>query len=666
MTEPSERIRAALLRNATARTPQKPAPLDTASKLPVVAISSENLEALLGSGTPKDPKLAPAVEVLLPMLSATDEERLCFAGLLEPVANAAAQSPVHVVLPPESTANGLSIDPVDAVHDVDEDVAGSGHPIHEIIPKAVPDFVFEQVAREEVTVEEIVSETTTESTPVQVAEGTAKPAKSVDNNAAASSEVLAATFPEERASAAALETAPVLEKNPASLKETLSDQTTVSKTEFPRWDSAKSNAPAAPTNNIGSTLFAEAPPPPTEEEIARRESRKQFIRWIAPGVILLLIASGMTTYLLVSRQQKTSPPPTGTVQAAPQIATPPAAMAPLHLDVELESNGQINARWDPSADAVAKARDGRLVVTEQDQAARVMPLTREQLGIGHFSYQPSSDRIEFRLEVVDQNGAVTGESVLAMSPKAAATSGNAAPGKSPGLTYVSAASPAAANSAANLQAIAKPPAPQTSLQRPPSAPVATPSTASVSAPPVNASLSNKSLPNAPLPGGSAEDVQRVRAPPRTFAPPATQQGGEEIRTVILEPPAITTGGAPLPGGVSAQDAFASFAAAPPVGAPAPQRQIRVGGNIQAGLLVKRVTPDYPAVAKTARVQGDVRFSAVIGKDGRIRDLQATGGPAILVPPALAAVKQWVYRPTLLNGQPVEVVTQIDVNFTLGQ
>jgi len=94
------------------------------------------------------------------------------------------------------------------------------------------------------------------------------------------------------------------------------------------------------------------------------------------------------------------------------------------------------------------------------------------------------------------------------------------------------------------------------------------------------------------------------------------------------------------------------------------KQIRVGGNVQAANLIKRVTPDYPQVARAARIQGTVRFSATIGKDGRITNLQTLGGPALLVPPATAAVKQWIYRPTLLNGEPVEVVTQIDVTFDL--
>jgi len=98
-------------------------------------------------------------------------------------------------------------------------------------------------------------------------------------------------------------------------------------------------------------------------------------------------------------------------------------------------------------------------------------------------------------------------------------------------------------------------------------------------------------------------------------------------------------------------------------APAPQ-QIRVESNIEAANLIKRVIPVYPQLARSASIQGIVRFTALIGKDGRILNLKFMSGPPVLVDSASTAVKQWVYRPTLLNGKPVEVITQIDVNFTL--
>ncbi len=103
---------------------------------------------------------------------------------------------------------------------------------------------------------------------------------------------------------------------------------------------------------------------------------------------------------------------------------------------------------------------------------------------------------------------------------------------------------------------------------------------------------------------------------------------------------------------------------PPKEKPVTPSRIRVGGNVQAANLIRTVTPVYPALAKQARIQGTVRFSAVIGKDGSIQNLQLVSGPPLLVAAAQEAVKQWQYKPTLLNQEPVEVLTQIDVNFTL--
>ena len=88
--------------------------------------------------------------------------------------------------------------------------------------------------------------------------------------------------------------------------------------------------------------------------------------------------------------------------------------------------------------------------------------------------------------------------------------------------------------------------------------------------------------------------------------------------------------------------------------------------MQQANLIRKITPVYPPLAKQARIQGQVRFTAIIGKDGSIQNLQIVSGHPLLVPAAQDAVRQWLYRPTLLNGEPVEVITQIDVNFTLSQ
>jgi len=127
----------------------------------------------------------------------------------------------------------------------------------------------------------------------------------------------------------------------------------------------------------------------------------------------------------------------------------------------------------------------------------------------------------------------------------------------------------------------------------------------------------------------------------------------------------------IPGGIGGLGAIG--VAPPPPPPPPPVKAVatqsgplRVGGNVQAANLVKKITPVYPALAKSARIQGTVRFTAIIGKDGTIQNLQLVSGHPMLVQSATEAVKQWVYKPTLLNGEAVEVITQIDVNFTLSQ
>jgi protein TonB len=95
----------------------------------------------------------------------------------------------------------------------------------------------------------------------------------------------------------------------------------------------------------------------------------------------------------------------------------------------------------------------------------------------------------------------------------------------------------------------------------------------------------------------------------------------------------------------------------------PQR-VRVSAGVSQGLLIHQVKPTYPALARQARIQGGVVLQAVIGKDGSIQNLRAVSGHPMLTPAAIDAVKQWRYKPYYLNGEPVEVDTQITVNFTL--
>jgi periplasmic protein TonB len=95
----------------------------------------------------------------------------------------------------------------------------------------------------------------------------------------------------------------------------------------------------------------------------------------------------------------------------------------------------------------------------------------------------------------------------------------------------------------------------------------------------------------------------------------------------------------------------------------PQR-VRVSSGVVSGLLLRRVNPVYPPLARQARIQGTVVLQAQISKTGDIENLQLISGHPMLAPAAIEAVKQWKYKPYLLNGEPVEVDTQVQVNFTL--
>jgi len=93
-------------------------------------------------------------------------------------------------------------------------------------------------------------------------------------------------------------------------------------------------------------------------------------------------------------------------------------------------------------------------------------------------------------------------------------------------------------------------------------------------------------------------------------------------------------------------------------------RIRVGGLVQPPTPIYTPRPEYPPLARQVRVSGVVNLEAVIGTDGRIRSLRLVSGPPLLVNAAVDAVKQWRYTPTLLNGEPVEIVMQIEVKFFL--
>jgi protein TonB len=178
----------------------------------------------------------------------------------------------------------------------------------------------------------------------------------------------------------------------------------------------------------------------------------------------------------------------------------------------------------------------------------------------------------------------------------------------------------------------------------------------------------------PVPAGA-----RTSAPRAFIAPPKIP---DKIARIIdtnatAAPDTFAVAGPPigaLSGSGVISDLIGGIPSAPPPAAvkpapaekpaPPPTGPIHVSEGVQQAKLVFGPKPQYPPLAKAARVQGTVRIQAVIAADGTIGHLKAMTGPPLLVGPAVEAVSRWRYQPTLLNNRPVEVLTEIDVVFML--
>ena len=166
------------------------------------------------------------------------------------------------------------------------------------------------------------------------------------------------------------------------------------------------------------------------------------------------------------------------------------------------------------------------------------------------------------------------------------------------------------------------------------------------------------LSTAPRPVFHASTIQPPTSVPKTIdmTPDAPQLG-------VLVP---ITAGSTLSGLVT--DLPTQAPPKPPAPTPTvavrPTAPIHVGGDVEAAKLISAPKPVYPSMARAARVQGTVKIQATIARDGSIRNLQLMSGPPLLVAVALEAVGRWRYQPTLLNGEPIEGQTTIQVDFTL--
>src|SRR6266550_4057984 len=156
---------------------------------------------------------------------------------------------------------------------------------------------------------------------------------------------------------------------------------------------------------------------------------------------------------------------------------------------------------------------------------------------------------------------------------------------------------------------------------------------------------------------------QLRTP--TKIPEKVQMIKEEEAPPPVSSMAGVVGGVPGAGGAMG-GVIGGIISSAPVAVPkvaTPQR-VRVSQGVTQGLLLRKVQPNYPPLARQARIQGQVVLQAEISKDGSIENLRLISGHPMLAPSAIEAVKQWRYKPYMLNGEPVAVETQVQVNFTL--
>ncbi|MDA0206179.1 MAG: energy transducer TonB [Acidobacteria bacterium] len=200
-------------------------------------------------------------------------------------------------------------------------------------------------------------------------------------------------------------------------------------------------------------------------------------------------------------------------------------------------------------------------------------------------------------------------------------------------------------------------------------------------PMLNAAIVSLQLPKPPRASAPPPPQQVVAVRPETFKGELRQPTQIPARVapiVDAPPPSVelnrigVVGASPGPSDALINTLTNKVRVAPPPApepAPVPEAEptpISVGGTVQAARIVRRVQPIYPPLARTARISGIVRLQAIIAADGTIAELNVISGHPMLIAAAVDAVKQWRYRPTVLNGKPVPVNTQIDVNFTLGR
>jgi protein TonB len=286
--------------------------------------------------------------------------------------------------------------------------------------------------------------------------------------------------------------------------------------------------------------------------------------------------------------------------------------------------------WNRDSEAIRNATHAVLTINDGDRQENYS-MDPGQLSSGSIVYSPMGADVSFRMELTERDRTkTTTESVRVLrtrpSPMADATA-------TPATQKPGAAPPPATSVAA------------------PGAPEVSPA-GQAGASPMDPSVPNEQPAAAAIPAKKFDASSLA-----TRLRPARE-------TDVPEAPAIDAPAAGVPGANFSGAAPAPFAAssAPPRPVPPPTAPSASGGQIREATLVYKKAPDYPVMARQMGAKGEVVLSATVGTDGRVKSVKIIKGHPLLSKAASDAVMQWIYRPTLLNGQPVQNDVRITLNF----
>src|ERR1019366_4850370 len=331
------------------------------------------------------------------------------------------------------------------------------------------------------------------------------------------------------------------------------------------------------------------------------------------------------------------------------LAPPLQDSSQLQLRVE-RARGELLLTWNRDSDAIRNAGKAVLDITDGAQHENVQ-MDLAQLAIGSIMYSPSGNDISFKMEVIDKSQkATTSESVRMLRPPSPLqeqhdAAAEKAAGLPPGTKPAAAPSPAGTPDPSE-QPVAEQPAKQASA-------------------PLKqfqaASLSQRLRPAAPTDMADAPTLGAGDRP-TTSAIPGVNMNALVPPCPLPPPPRPPPAAHPRRKHESAGPALPAPPAATPAASSPAEAKPKSGGNIRPAVLIYRKDAEYPKIARQTGAKGTVTLNATIGTDGIVKKVKIVSGHPMLTAAAADAVKQWRYRPTLLNGQPVECDTVVLINF----